>query len=144
MSDKPTCKTCLRLSQQLMSEAKSIHASTGLTPRQMQEQIKQLRGALQELLADVVISQNSMNKCNYDLAWRGRCNAECEGAFCTEHATAKCAVCGEQATNECSHTGQFVCGTRLCDNCEGHTDTSKPSGGWGFLNHTHRRKQEAA
>ena len=29
---------------------------------------------------------------------------------------------------------------RLCDNCEGITDTSKPSGGWGFANHTHKQK----
>ena len=45
-----------------------------------------------------------------------------------------------QATKECDHTGQFVCGTPLCDNCEGITDTSNPSGRWGFANHIHRQK----
>lgn len=81
-------------------------------------------------------------KCKFDEAWRGSCNAACvdSHAFCETHSQTKCQVCGEQATNECDHTGQFVCGAPLCDNCEGHTDTSKPSGGWGFLNHTHRRK----
>ncbi len=81
-----------------------------------------------------------MGNCTFDLAWRGPCKAACEGSVCTQHAAVKCCVCGEQATHECNHTGQFVCGVPLCKNCEGHTDTSKPAGGWGFMNHTHRQK----
>ena len=69
--------------------------------------------------------------------------ATCEGSVCTQHAAVKCCVCGEQATHECDHTGQFVCGAPLCNNCEGHTDTSKPAGGWGFMNHTHRQKGQS-
>ena len=81
-----------------------------------------------------------MGNCTFDLAWRGQCKATCEGSVCTQHAAVKCCVCGEQATHECDHTGLFVCGVPLCKNCEGHTDTSKPAGGWGFMNHTHRQK----
>ena len=85
----------------------------------------------------------SMGNCTFDLAWRGPCKATCEGSVCTQHAAVKCCVCGEQATHECDHTGQFVCGAPLCNNCEGHTDTSKPAGGWGFMNHTHRQKGQS-
>lgn len=84
-----------------------------------------------------------MSYCRYDLAWRGPCKAECEGDICETHAKVKCCVCGEQATNECNHTGQFVCGATMCDNCEEFTDTSKPAGGWGFMNHIHRKKEKA-
>lgn len=82
-----------------------------------------------------------MTQCTYDLAWRGHCQAACEGDICDEHIKRKCVSCGEQATRECDHTGQFVCGAPLCPNCEGHTDTTKPSGGWGFLNHSHSKKE---
>lgn len=85
-----------------------------------------------------------MSYCRYYPCWQNQCKKECEGEFCAAHLGKKCSVCGEQASNECNHTGQFVCGTPLCDNCEGHTDTSKPSGGWGFMNHTHRRKEQPA
>lgn len=81
-----------------------------------------------------------MAKCQYQLAWQGQCNADCADRFCTVHQQVTCSVCWEQATHECEHTGQFVCGAPLCDNCEGHTDISKPTGGWGFLNHAHRQK----
>ena len=81
-----------------------------------------------------------MSFCKYVLAWRGACKAPCDGDICAQHAAVKCCVCGAQAVQECDHTGQFVCGAPLCADCEGHTDTSKPSGGWGFMNHTHRRK----
>ena len=84
-----------------------------------------------------------MSECTYIMAWRGHCQAVCDGELCVEHLKRKCVSCGEQATNECNHTGQFVCGAPLCDSCEGHTDTGKPSGGWGFMNHTHRRKEGA-
>lgn len=84
-----------------------------------------------------------MSKCTYSVAWRGHCQAACDGDLCVEHLKRKCVSCGKQATNECNHTGQFVCGAPLCDSCEGRTDTSKPSGGWGFANHTHRSKEGA-
>ena len=84
-----------------------------------------------------------MGNCTFYLAWRGQCKATCEGSVCTQHAAVKCCVCGEQATHECAHAGQFVCGAPLCKNCEGHTDTSKPAGGWGFMNHTHRQKGQS-
>lgn len=84
-----------------------------------------------------------MNSCKFDIAWRGRCGTACQGPVCEQHEKVKCCACGAQATHECAHTGQFVCGAPLCDNCEGFTDTSKPSGGWGFMNHIHRAKQKA-
>lgn len=81
--------------------------------------------------------------CKFDEAWVGKCRSQnLEGSeFCEKHSKTKCCVCAEQATNECSHTGQFVCGAPLCDNCQGYTDTSKGSGVWGFMNHGHRRKE---
>lgn len=82
-----------------------------------------------------------MTQCTYVLSWIGQCKAACEGNHCEKHKAVKCTVCGEHATHECDHTGQFVCGAPLCPNCEGHTDTTKPSGGWGFMNHSHRRKE---
>jgi hypothetical protein len=80
--------------------------------------------------------------CIYDKAWIGKCGKPTiyGSSFCKEHAGMACCVCGEQATHECDHTGQFVCGYPLCDNCEPFTDQSKPSGNWCFLNHGHRRK----
>ena len=77
--------------------------------------------------------------CKFDIAWRGKCGEGTE-EICKKHREVKCCVCGEQATHDCSHTGQFVCGAPLCDNCEGFVDETKPSGGWGFMNHGHRRK----
>lgn len=82
-----------------------------------------------------------MAGCTFDIAWRGTCNAQCEDGLCATHSAVKCCVCGAQATHECAHTGQFVCGAPLCNACEGHTDTSKPSGNWGFGNHIHRKKE---
>lgn len=82
-----------------------------------------------------------MGNCIYWPSWQNQCKAECEGDICTKHAAMKCCVCGAQATHECGHTGQFVCGAPLCPNCEEHTDTTKPSGNWGFGNHTHRLKE---
>lgn len=79
--------------------------------------------------------------CRYRPAYSGRCNVIAgSNGFCSRHAGQKCRVCGDQATNECNHTGQFVCGTPLCDDCEGWVDTSKGSGTWGFMNHSHRVK----
>ena len=80
--------------------------------------------------------------CNYSRAWIGGCGRPAvERGFCAEHAAATCRVCGKQATQECSYCGQFVCGTTLCRNCEGYEDRSKPSGSWGFMNHSHRRRE---
>lgn len=84
-----------------------------------------------------------MNQCQFDEAWRGKCKAPTLECFCDKHVAMKCSSCGAQATHDCSHTGQFVCGAPLCANCEGYTDTSQPSGGWGFANHTHRPKVAA-
>lgn len=59
---------------------------------------------------------------------------------CSKHIDSKCISCGEPATHGCPYEGQFVCGYPLCDDCEGWNDHSKPSGNWGFVNHSHRRK----
>ena len=85
-----------------------------------------------------------MSYCRYWPCWQSQCKMECEGEFCSTHAGKQCCVCGEQAAHECNHTGQFVCGAPLCDNCEGYTDTSKPSGSWGFMNHAHRKRATQA
>ena len=81
-------------------------------------------------------------RCRYEISWVGRCSrSAAEGSdYCHDHAGKQCCVCGEQASHECNHTGQFVCGAPMCVNCEPSTDTSKASGSWGFMNHTHRRK----
>lgn len=60
--------------------------------------------------------------------------------FCREHLKEKCSSCNKQATHICTYCGQFVCGAPLCDDCTDYTDRSKPSGAWGFLNHTHVKK----
>lgn len=81
------------------------------------------------------------DRCMFIEAWRGRCAAPAtENGCCATHAAMKCVVCSSPATHDCDHTGQFVCGAPLCDNCEGHTDDSRPSGSWGFMNHSHRAK----
>lgn len=63
-----------------------------------------------------------MNKCKYDLAWRGPCNKSTEyyvnSDFCQDHIYIKCSSCGGRSTHQCSETMQFVCGMPLCDNCE--------------------------
>lgn len=77
--------------------------------------------------------------CPYMPAYSSRCNGiKTASGFCKGHTGKACSVCGEQATRECNHTGQFVCGAPLCPNCEPFTDTTKPSGSWGFMNHGHR------
>ena len=79
--------------------------------------------------------------CPYFPAYSSRCNQpKGDSGYCAAHAGKTCAVCGGHATRECSFCGQFVCGTPLCDDCEGFEDRSKSSGAWGFLNHSHRRK----
>lgn len=64
--------------------------------------------------------------------------------LCEEHTKAKCASCGQPATHGCDFCGQFVCGTPLCDECTFGTDSSKPAGAWGFINHIHVSKPEFA
>lgn len=58
--------------------------------------------------------------CNFNKAWIGICkNENVNGKeYCTEHLEIKCSICGEQATHDCDETGQFVCGTPLCDSQE--------------------------
>lgn len=79
--------------------------------------------------------------CKFDISWVGTCkNPATDTGFCEEHSKVKCSVDGKQATHDCDHTGQFVCGSPLCDGCEGYVEQDKPAGVWGFLNHKHRVK----
>lgn len=65
------------------------------------------------------------------------CNSVCEEneIFCKSHKQNKCVSCGNQATYECNHTGQFVCGAPLCDDCIGVVGTENSN--WGFIGHKH-------
>ena len=88
------------------------------------------------------MSDRSESRCKFLIAWVGQCNyAADQSDFCAEHRSKVCRVCGQQATKECSYAGQFVCGALLCDSCEGYEDSGKPCGVWGFLNHSHRKKE---
>ena len=61
-----------RANARLIAEAGTVYHETRKTPREMQEQIEQMREALQELLADVVISQNNMrDAAKYNSRWEG-------------------------------------------------------------------------
>ncbi len=83
-----------------------------------------------------------MSQCKFQISWVGRCKGEVMAdELCSTHIDVSCVVCNQQAVRECDHTGQFVCGAPLCDTCEGFVDQGKPSGGWGFMNHGHRRKE---
>lgn len=67
-----------------------------------------------------------MNKCKFDEAWIGRCNALClgESEYCIKHSEMKCVITKKQATHTCAYAAQFVCGRPLCDDyheCPGHT-----------------------
>ena len=88
---------------------------------------------------DLHLDYGEVMTCQYDIAWYGKCGKG-EGEFCEKHAQVKCVSCGAQATHECCYTGQFVCGAPLCNDCVGVEDESKSSGGWGFLNHYHKRR----
>lgn len=81
-------------------------------------------------------------RCRFVIAYQGRCGCEPvnERGVCSQHAAVTCQSCGSPATTQCSYTGQFVCGAPLCDDCEGWNDNTKPYGGWGFMNHEHRRR----
>lgn len=90
---------------------------------------------------EMVAEDIGMFSCRFVPAYSRACGklTSNENRICLLH-TAPCAVCGELATSQCSYCGQFVCGTPLCDDCEGWEDNSKSSGSWGFMNHSHRRK----
>lgn len=80
--------------------------------------------------------------CQYVPAYSSGCKAISvdEHRRCKAHTGKVCVSCGGPAMHECNHTGQFVCGAPLCRDCEGWNDTSKASGTWGFMNHSHRVK----
>lgn len=61
------------------------------------------------------------SQCRFERDWAGQCtkNAVKGSLYCEEHAKAKCISCGAPATHSCDHTGQFVCGHPLCDDCVG-------------------------
>lgn len=79
-----------------------------------------------------------MCKCKYVPCYSdSKCNRVCEDneLFCNSHKGKTCVSCGSQATKECNHTGQFVCGAPLCDDCIGVVGTE--SSHWGFVGHKH-------
>ena len=55
--------------------------------------------------------------CGFDRAWQGSCKCTdiLDNGQCESHQD-KCS-CGKLATRSCEHTGQFVCGRPLCDEC---------------------------
>lgn len=75
-----------------------------------------------------------MALCNFGVAWLGDCPAQVaeEGQRCEKHANLKCASCNAPATHTCDETGQLVCGTPLCDNCEHAIAPDGTNGGVGF------------
>jgi len=84
-----------------------------------------------------------MEQCKFDRAWIGRCTEPAdESGFCEQHDLLPCVVCQSQATHDCDHTGQFVCGAPLCDQCHGYVKAHEPSGVFGFMNHYHKRIQD--
>lgn len=58
-------------------------------------------------------------RCVYQPSWRSRCAnlAEVDRVVCALHMSELCSVvgCDQQAISECSHTMQFVCGFRRCE-----------------------------
>jgi len=69
--------------------------------------------------------------CKWNESWIGICNEPAdESGFCEKHKVKVCVCCKGIATRSCDHTGQFVCGAPLCDNCShGVPSLEKP----GFL-----------
>lgn len=92
----------------------------------------------------MVAEDIGLRACRFTPAYSSACGQPTTNAngICSAH-TKVCAVCCDLATSECSYCGQFVCGTPLCDHCEGWNDSTKSSGSWGFMNHAHRRKATA-
>lgn len=68
--------------------------------------------------------------CNFNEAWIGKCENE---SPCEKHANQTCASCGAQATHDCEQTGQFVCGSPLCDECEHAIAPDGTNAGIGFF-----------
>jgi hypothetical protein len=71
----------------------------------------------------------SKQKCNYGLAWEGKCEND---KPCIDHKDLICCSCGAPATHQCDSTGQFVCGCDLCDNCQHTIFPDGANGGVGF------------
>ncbi len=57
--------------------------------------------------------------CGFIMAWVGPCKATAVAGdgHCDRHANLLCVSCKKVATTDCGHTGQFVCGQPLCDDC---------------------------
>lgn len=65
-----------------------------------------------------VKTKKPTDKCPFVIAWHGRCKQPVVNSAerCETHQPVGCEICGELATHECSFSGQFVCGSPLCDN----------------------------
>ena len=71
-------------------------------------------------------------QCVWVEAWIGRCKETAtENGCCPKHQ-AKCCSCGKPATHNCDETGQFVCGSPLCEDCEHTLHEDGTNGGVGF------------
>lgn len=57
-----------------------------------------------------------MDKCQFDVWYRGKCNKQCVGSFCDEHLLAKCHCCGGQAVVEdgVGSVGSFAVTDNIC------------------------------
>ena len=69
-------------------------------------------------------------KCGFNVAWVGKCKSE---KPCSVHKDLICSSCGNPATHECGETGQFVCGSNHCDDCEHAIAPDGTNGGVGFF-----------
>ena len=69
--------------------------------------------------------------CKFNEAWVGWCEQPGE-PYCAKHTDLKCESCGKQATRSCGETGQFVCGSPLCADCEHTIHEDGTNGGIGF------------
>lgn len=78
--------------------------------------------------------------CGFSEAWVGRCKLPPlpGGCRCEKHEGWVCESCGAPATHTCDETFAFVCGARLCDNCEHEI---QPDGTNGFV-YKHCRKDQ--
>jgi hypothetical protein len=79
------------------------------------------------------MSSDEGRNCPFQIAWHGDCGKPVvtERAYCHDHLGEHCARCRKQATHQCSYSGQFVCGSPLCDDCE-----HSPYGGHGEKRYT--------
>ncbi len=71
--------------------------------------------------------------CGFIKAWVGKCKTQVhrDGDKCEEHQI-KCCSCGAPSTHQCDQTGQFVCGSPLCDDCTHNMHPQGHNGGVGF------------